>query len=210
MKPFPPCPKWASECHDKSKLVQMLYQSNPLCVGSINSVPPYSNYNLQLVPTFCLRPKWRKLLPAAVFYSVITETRANLSYRVTHKRFWIWATGWQFILNSIHKTVCNIWSNESNATSWKLTAPTSLLLTFHKHKPVAGSSLIPVTPPIFWMKDKEKGIGRFIFRKKHAGRSTQLEFDAGENVGVLKMRKKQDEVFRLSIFKCITFRLVYM
>lgn len=38
------------------------------------------------------------------------------------------------------------------------------------------------------MKDSEKGMGSFIFRKKHAGRSTQFEFDAGENVGVLKFK----------------------
>lgn len=47
-------------------------------------------------------------------------------------------------------------------------------------------SLLPVMLPILWMKDREKGMGCFIFRKKQAGRSTQLEFEAGENVGVLK------------------------
>lgn len=42
---------------------------------------------------------------------------------------------------------------------------------------------------ILLMKAVEKGIGRFIFRKKQAGRSTQLELVTVEKAGVLKDHK---------------------
>ena len=37
-----------------------------------------------------------------------------------------------------------------------------------------------------WMKEREKAIGWFNFRKKHTGRSTQLELVTEEKEGVLK------------------------
>ena len=47
-------------------------------------------------------------------------------------------------------------------------------------------SISPVALPILWIKDREKGMGWFIFRKKQAGRSTQLELVTEEKDGVLK------------------------
>lgn len=37
-----------------------------------------------------------------------------------------------------------------------------------------------------WMKESEKGMGRFILRKKQAGRSTLFELLTVEKDGVLK------------------------
>ncbi len=45
---------------------------------------------------------------------------------------------------------------------------------------------LQVALPNLCIKDSEKGIGRFILRKKQAGRSTQLELVTVENEGVLK------------------------
>lgn len=50
---------------------------------------------------------------------------------------------------------------------------------------------IPVELPIFFIYNAENGIKQFIFRKKHAGKSTQFEFVTEENDGVLGKKQKQ-------------------
>lgn len=60
-----------------------------------------------------------------------------------------------------------------------------------------------VALPSLWMKESEKGMGRFILRKKQAGRSTQFEFVTVEKEGVLK-ETKYKPISHLSLSKCST------
>lgn len=56
------------------------------------------------------------------------------------------------------------------------------------------------------MKDSEKGMGRFILRKKHAGRSTQLELVTLEKDGVLEETDSIGETKEVaSNYYCHTF-----
>jgi len=50
---------------------------------------------------------------------------------------------------------------------------------------------IPVELPIFLIYNAENGIKQFIFRKKHAGKSTQFEFVTEENDGVLGKKTRR-------------------
>lgn len=61
-----------------------------------------------------------------------------------------------------------------------------------KQNPPILKLVSPVVFPILCMKERENGVGRFILRKKQAGRSTELEFVTEEKEGVLGVRKREE------------------